>query len=59
MEIKNDIEYETALIQVYKLMNKPEENITNEDLTVIDVRAKAIEYYEDYVLKIMPIKRPK
>jgi antitoxin component HigA of HigAB toxin-antitoxin module len=59
MEIKNDIEYETALSQVYKLMNKPEENITNEDLAVIDARAKAIEYYEDHVLKIMPIKRPK
>ncbi len=55
MEIKDDLEHETALSEVYELMNKPEESITDEDLATIDTLAKAIEHYEDHVLKILPL----
>jgi antitoxin component HigA of HigAB toxin-antitoxin module len=55
MKIKNNKEYKEALHKVYNLMNKGEENVTDAEARQIEQMAKAIEYYEDYVLKIMPL----
>jgi len=55
MKIKDNASYKKALHQVYSLMNKGEKNITKEDAVVIETLAKAIEYYEDHVLKIVPL----
>ncbi len=55
MTIKDNTSYKKALHEVYSLMNKGEKNITEADAAAIETLAKAIEYYEDHVLKIMPL----
>lgn len=55
MKIKSNVEYKRALHKVYNLMNKGEENITDAEANQIEKLAKAIEDYEDHVLKIMPL----
>lgn len=55
MKIKSNKEYKEALHKVYQLMNKGEENITDSEAEEVAKMAKAIEYYEDYTLKIMPL----
>lgn len=55
MKLKNNKEYKEALHKVYQLMNKGEENITNAEAEQVAKMANAIEYYEDHVLKIMPL----
>lgn len=55
MKIKDNISYKKALHEVYSLMNKGEKNISSKDAAAIETMAKAIEYYEDHVLKIMPL----
>ncbi len=55
MKITNNKEYKKALHEVYALMNKGEKNITTRDATKIEELSKAIEYYEDHVLEIMPL----
>ncbi len=36
-------------------MNKGEGNLTDAEAREIETTAKAIEYYEDYILKLMPM----
>ncbi len=36
-------------------MNKGEGNLTDAEVREIETTAKAIEYYEDYILKLMPM----
>lgn len=55
MKIKTNIEYKNALHKVYNLMNKGEANITDAQAKQAEKLAKAIEVYEDQVLKIMPL----
>ncbi len=55
MKIVNNKEYKEAVHKVYGLMNKGDENITDADARKIEIMAKAIEDYEDNVLKIMPL----
>lgn len=55
MKIKNNKEYKEALHKVYQLMNKGEDKITDDEAAQVERLAKAIEYYEDYDLKIMPL----
>ncbi len=55
MEITNNKQYKQAIGEVYVLMNKGEKNITKAEAKQIEKMAKAIEFYEDHVLKIMPL----
>jgi len=55
MKILNNKDYKEAVHQVYSLMNKGDKNITDAEAAKIEVMAKAIEDYEDNVLKIMPL----
>ena len=55
MKIENNKQYKQALHNVYALMNKGEKSISNKEAKKIEQLAKAIEDYEDNVLKIMPL----
>jgi HTH-type transcriptional regulator/antitoxin HigA len=55
MKIETLEQYKTALQDVYVLMNKGESNLTEPEKTQIGSMAKAIEHYEDHVLKTMPL----
>jgi HTH-type transcriptional regulator/antitoxin HigA len=55
MKILNNKDYKEAVHKVYGLMNKGDKNITDAEAAKIEVMAKAIEDYEDNVLKIMPL----
>jgi antitoxin component HigA of HigAB toxin-antitoxin module len=55
LKIKSNKEYKEALHKVYQLMNKGEKNITSAEAAQIEAMAKVVEYYEDHVLKIMPL----
>lgn len=55
MKIKNNKEYKDTLHKVYKLMNKGEKKITASEAEQIKQMSKAIEYYEDNILQIMPL----
>ena len=56
MTISNNEQYKQAIGEVYVLMNKGEINITDAEADQIAKMAKAIEYYEDNILKLMPIR---
>lgn len=56
MKIKTNSEYKNALHKVYSIMNKGEKNITDAEARQAEKLAKAIEGYEDNVLKIMPLQ---
>ncbi|MFP5039662.1 helix-turn-helix domain-containing protein [Parasediminibacterium sp. JCM 36343] len=55
MKIANNMEYKEALIKVYALMDKGDANITDTEAKELETMAKAVEHYEDYVLKLMPM----
>ncbi len=55
MTIKNEKHYELAVQEIYALMKKDSKNITAAEGDQIEILAKAIEYYEDHVLKLMPM----
>ncbi|MHA4808986.1 hypothetical protein ACX0G9_12810 [Flavitalea flava] len=55
MKISTDKEYKGAVHKVYSLMNLGDNNISDADAQKIEAMAKAIEIYEDNVLKIMPL----
>lgn len=55
MRIKNQKEYKRAVYKVYQLMDKGDA-MTNTEAKEAEAFAKAIEDYEDTVLKIMPLK---
>jgi HTH-type transcriptional regulator / antitoxin HigA len=55
MKIETLEQYKEALQEVYVLMNKGESNLTETEKAQIGSMAKAIEHYEDHVLKIMPL----
>jgi len=56
MKISDSLSYERAVHEVYNLMNKGDKNITSKEAAVIKTMSKAIEYYEDHVLKIVPLQ---
>lgn len=56
MIISNNQQYKQAIGEVYVLMNKGEKNINDIEAKQIEDMAKAIEYYEDHILKLMPIR---
>jgi HTH-type transcriptional regulator / antitoxin HigA len=55
MTINNEEQYQVAIQEIYALMNKGSINITEAEGDQIEILAKAIEYYEDHVLKLMPM----
>jgi antitoxin component HigA of HigAB toxin-antitoxin module len=55
MKISDNASYKKALHEVYNLMNKGDKNITDKEAFAIETMSKAIEYYEDHVLKIVPL----
>ena len=55
MKITDNKHYKESLHKVYSLMNKGEGNLTDAEAREIETTAKAIEYYEDYILKLMPM----
>jgi HTH-type transcriptional regulator/antitoxin HigA len=55
MKILNNKEYKEAVHLVYSLMSSGDKNITDDEAEKIKIMAKAIEEYEDNVLKIMPL----
>jgi len=56
MKIRDNNHYKKAVHEVYVLMSKGEAKITHAEAKKIEQLAKAIEDYEDNVLKIMPLK---
>jgi len=54
MKIKTPAEYKNALQKVYNTMNKGEKNITEAQTKKTQKLTKAIEDYEDNVLKVAP-----
>lgn len=54
MKIASNKDYKNAVHKVYQLMSKGEANITNAEAATIEAMAKAIEQYEDAVLKVAP-----
>ena len=55
MKIKNNKEYKEALHKVCKLINKGDENLVDAEASQIERLIKAIEYYENHTLRIMPL----
>jgi len=55
MKITDNKQYKEALHRVYSLMNKGENSLTDAEAQEIEMISKAIEYYEDYILKLMPM----
>lgn len=55
MMIENNLEYKDALKKAYDLMNKGDGNISEKEAKELETIAKAVEYYEDNILKLMPI----
>ena len=55
MKITDNKQYKESLHKVFSLMNKGESNLTDTEAREIEVISKAIEYYEDYILKLMPM----
>lgn len=55
MKISNNKEYQEAVHMIYNIMNKGENNISDGDARKIKTLAKAIEDYEDNLLKTMPL----
>ena len=55
MKIETLEQYKTALQDVYVLMNKGENILSEAEKEQVRVMALAAEYYEDHVLKLMPL----
>ncbi len=55
MKITDNKHYKESLHKVYSLMNKGEVNLSEDETKEIEILAKAIEHYEDYILKLMPM----
>lgn len=55
IKIPNNKAYKDAVHEVYRLMNKGDKHITDEEAATIESLAKAIEEYEDAVLSVMPL----
>lgn len=55
MKIANNSQYKEMLHLIYKHMNKSADNMSEAEAGQIQIMAKAIEFYEDNILKLMPI----
>ena len=53
--ITTNDQYKKSIGEIYLLMNKGEANLSVSETKKIEKLAKEIEYYEDHVLKLMPM----
>lgn len=58
MKIENEEQFQAAFKQIDKMIAEGFEGIPEKEAAFLTI-AKAIEYYEDHVLKIMPLTPPK
>lgn len=58
-EIKSKKEYHQTMVEVYDLMNKGEQNLSECEMNRLSVLAEEAERYEDEVLQLRPIQQPK
>jgi len=57
-EIKSKKEYHQTMVEVYDLMNKGEQNLSECEMNRLSVLAEEAERYEDEVLQLRPIQQP-
>ena len=57
-QIKSKKEYHQTMVEVYELMNKGEDKLSEHELKKLSVMAEAAEKYEDEVLQLKPIRQP-
>ncbi len=58
-EIKSKKEYHQTMVEVYDLMNKGEDNLSECEMNRLSVLAEEAERYEDEVLQLRPLQQPK
>jgi HTH-type transcriptional regulator / antitoxin HigA len=58
MKIENEEQFQAAFKEIDKMIAEGFEGIPEREAAFLTI-AKAIEYYEDHVLKIMPLTPPK
>ena len=57
--IATDKNYHETMITIFELMNKGEDNLTEEDIELLKAMTGAAEKYEDEVLHLKPAVQPK
>jgi len=57
-KINSKKEYHQTMVEVYELMNKGEDKLSEHELKKLSVMAEAAEKYEDEVLQLKPIQQP-
>lgn len=57
-KIKSKKEYHQTMVDVYELMNKGEQFLTEDELIKLSIMAEAAEKYENDVLHLKPQKQP-
>ncbi len=57
--IATDKNYHEAMIAIFELMNRGEDNLSNEDIELLKMMTVAAEKYEDEVLHLKPTIQPK
>jgi antitoxin component HigA of HigAB toxin-antitoxin module len=57
-KINSKKEYHQTMVEVYELMNKGEDKLSEHELKKLSVMAEAAEKYEDEVLQLKPIRQP-
>ncbi len=58
-QIKSKKDYHQTMVQVYDLMNRGEHSLSEDELSKLSVMAEAAEKYENEVLGLGVLKRPK
>ncbi len=57
-QIKSEKEYHQTMVQVYDLMKKGENTLSEDELSKLSVMAEAAEKYENEVLGLGVLKKP-
>ncbi len=57
-QIKSKKEYHQTMVQVYDLMKKGENTLSEDELSKLSVMAEAAEEYENEVLGLGVLKKP-
>ncbi|WP_040298915.1 helix-turn-helix domain-containing protein [Arcticibacter svalbardensis] len=56
--INSEKHYHETMVQIYDLMNKDEENLTEADVKKLTAMTSAAERFEDEVLELKPTRQP-
>lgn len=57
--ITSEKDYHQKMVEIYELMNKGEANLTHADIAHLSDMTVATEKFEDEVLQLRPVSRPK